>query len=302
MALRPADFDYVVALVRREAAIVLEPGKEFLAEQRLARLIRDLNYPSTDALCDAMRKTPIGDLHRRVVDAMTTNETMWFRDQAPFDAMRTSVIPDLLARRSPSHTFVVWSAACSTGQEPYSLAMMLRDAFPQHASRFQIIATDLSRECVTKAKTATYSQFEINRGLPAVALIKHFAQRGSEWEIKPEIRRMVTFHELNLTGSWSVVPQQVDVVFIRNVLIYFDVPTKQQIFGNLRRVLRADGYMFVGSGESLAGVDDRYERTPIGRATAYRPGPVRPITASSSSSSPSSASTSSYSPGVKLHA
>jgi chemotaxis protein methyltransferase CheR len=294
MALSAADFDYVVTLVRKEAAIVLESGKEFLAEQRLARLIREVNFPTIEALVAELRRRPHGDeLHKRVVDAMTTNETMWFRDQQPFDALRQHVLPDLVARRAPSHTFHIWSAACSTGQEPYSLAMLIRDSFPQLASRVQIHATDLSRECVAKAKSACYSQFEINRGLPAVALIKHFAQRGGEWEVKPEVRRMVTFHELNLTGSWSVVPPQIDVVFIRNVLIYFDVPTKQQIFTGLRRVLRPDGYMFVGSGESLAGVDDRYERQPIGRATAYRPGPVRPLPATAQAT---------YTPGVKIHA
>jgi chemotaxis protein methyltransferase CheR len=291
MALNAADFDYVVALVRKEAAIVLEPGKEFLAEQRLARLIRELNFDTIEALVAELRRRPPGVLHSRVVDAMTTNETMWFRDQAPFDAMRQQVLPDLIARRPASHTFTIWSAASSTGQEPYSLAMLIRDAFPQLASRVQIVATDLSKECITKAKSASYSQFEINRGLPAVALIKHFTQRGSEWEVKPELRRMVTFHELNLTGPWSVVPAQVDVVFIRNVLIYFDIPTKQKIFAGIRRVLRPDGYMFVGSGESLAGVDDRYERTPVGRATAYRPGPVRPLT---SAATPPT--------GVKIHA
>lgn len=274
MALRPADFTFVAAMVRREAAIVLEPGKEFVAEQRLVRLARELGLGGVEPLVDALRHDPYGELHRRVIDAMTTNETMWFRDGHPFDALRDLALPDLVARRPAGHALTIWSAACSTGQEPYSVAMLVREHLPQLAGRVQIIATDLSRDCIARAREGAYSQVDVDRGLSPEALARHFVPRGGMWHVRPEVRRLVTFHELNLTSPWTVLPPALDVVLLRNVLIYFDLPTKQRIFSGVRRALRPDGYLFVGSGENLAGITARFERTPLGRAVAYRPGPV----------------------------
>ncbi|MBP9204749.1 MAG: protein-glutamate O-methyltransferase CheR [Kofleriaceae bacterium] len=267
MSLTSDDFQFLSTLVRRESAIVLEPGKEFLCETRLTRLARELELPSMAELLARLRKQPAGELLRAVVDSMTTNETSWLRDVQPFDALRQHVLP-ALAKRGGQIT--IWSAAASTGQEAYSMAMTILEHHPALAPLVRIVGTDLSREAISKAKAGRYTQFEVNRGLPAVMLVKHFEQQGGDWVLKPHVRRMVTFTEMNLISTWTAVPAQVDVVFLRNVLIYFDLETKRSILAGVRRVLRSDGVLFVGSGESLQGVDDRYERVTLGRTVAWR--------------------------------
>ena len=271
MAIAKEDFDYIRTYVRSEAAIVLEPGKEYLVECRLAPVARSAGLASIADLVSSLRYKPQNGLHRQVVEAMTTNETSFFRDVAPFEAMRTKVIPDLLRRRAAQRKLRIWCAAASTGQEPYSLAMLLLEHFPALAGwDVKIQATDIAREILDKARAGRYSQLEVNRGLPAPMLAKYFERAGTEWQIRESVRRLVQYSETNLVRPWVGVGNA-DIVFIRNVLIYFDVPTKREILGRIRTVLAPDGYLFLGSVETTLEIDPSYQRMPIGRATCYRP-------------------------------
>ena len=207
---------------------------------------------------------------RRIVEALTTNETSWFRDGDPFTALTSTVMPALLAARGPSERLQIWSAACSSGQEPYTIAMLLEDSIPNAATRVSITATDLSREMVARTRAGRFSQLEVNRGLPAPMLVRHFTRAGNEWEVAPQLRRMVTASECNLAAP---LPRMgpFDVVYLRNVLIYFDLPTKQAILRRVRDLMRPDGWLFLGAAETTLGVDDSWERVVVGRSSAYRP-------------------------------
>jgi chemotaxis protein methyltransferase CheR len=270
MTLTATGFDWVRALVHKESAIVLQPGKEYLVEARLLPIARQLGLTDVEEFVDSVRTRPTADHTRRIVEALTTNETSWFRDGDPFSALTSTVLPTLLAKRNPAERLQIWSAACSSGQEPYTIAMLLEDALPNAASRVSITATDLSREMVERTKAGRFSQLEVNRGLPAPMLVRHFTRAGSEWEVSPALRRMVTTSECNLAAP---LPRMgpFDVVYLRNVLIYFDLPTKRSILNNVRTLLRPDGWMFLGAAETTLGVDDSWERVVIGRTSAYRP-------------------------------
>jgi chemotaxis protein methyltransferase CheR len=180
------------------------------------------------------------------------------------------VLPSLLAARGPAERLQIWSAACSSGQEPYTIAMLLEDALPHAASRVSITATDLSRGMVERTRAGKFSQLEVNRGLPAAMLVRHFARAGAEWQVSPSLRRMVTASECNLAAP---LPRMgpFDVVYLRNVLIYFDLPTKQAILRRVRALMRPDGWLFLGAAETTLGVDDSWERVVLGRSSAYRP-------------------------------
>jgi chemotaxis protein methyltransferase CheR len=270
MTLATTNFDWVRELVRRESAIVLQPGKEYLVEARLLPMARQMGLPDVGKLVETVRQRPDIDSTRRIVEALTTNETSWFRDGDPFTALTSTVLPELLASRGPSERLQIWSAACSSGQEPYTIAMLLEDALPNAASRVSITATDLSREMVERTKSGRFSQLEVNRGLPAPMLVRHFTRAGNEWEVAPALRRMVTATECNLAAP---LPRMgpFDVVYLRNVLIYFDLPTKQSILRRVRELMRPDGWLFLGAAETTLGVDDSWERVVLGRSSAYRP-------------------------------
>jgi chemotaxis protein methyltransferase CheR len=264
-----AEFTYISDMVRTRSAIVLEPGKEYLVEARLAPLVRELGLESIGALVTRLRQGT-GGLADRVTEAMTTNETSFFRDVAPFQALRTSVLPTLLESRKVQRSLRIWCAASSSGQEPYSIAMTIEDAFPQMRDwNLQIVATDLSPAMVERGRSGVYKALEVNRGLPAPMLIKYFTKVGVDYELKPEIRSMVDFSELNLIGAWPAFPT-FDIVFLRNVLIYFDVETKRTIFGRVKRLLAPDGFLFLGAAETTMNIDDGFERLPIERAGCYR--------------------------------
>jgi chemotaxis protein methyltransferase CheR len=264
------DFDFVREVVRRRSAIVLEPGKEYLVETRLGQLARQESYDSLEVLVAALRRAPGGDLERKVVDAMTTNETSFFRDLHPFEALRGTIVPELLASRSARHRLDLWCGACSSGQEPYSIAMVLREAFPQLASwDVRLLATDLSDEMLAKAREGRYSQLEVNRGLPAPYLVKYFDRVGTDWQVKPDLKRGIEFRPMNLIAPWPAMPA-FDVVFLRNVLIYFDVDTKRMILNRIRRTMRPDGWLLLGGAETTMYLDDAYERVAVGRASCFR--------------------------------
>jgi chemotaxis protein methyltransferase CheR len=270
MALSLTDFQYVSTLVRQKSAIVLEIEKSYLLEARLTPLSRVEGFPSLEAMVAQMRAQPLNGLHRKVVEAMTTNETSFYRDLHPFEALKTVVIPEVMKRRASERRLNIWCAACSSGQEPYTVAMTLMEHFPQLASwTVKITATDLSGEMVAKSRAGKYGQIEVNRGLPAHLLVKYFEKKGMEWQVKPEVQRWCEFRELNLIESWGPLPAM-DVVFLRNVLIYFDVETKRAILGNIRKVLQPWGYLFLGGAETTINLGDVFERVQFDKAGCYR--------------------------------
>lgn len=268
-----SSFDFVRSFVRTEAGIVLDAGKEYLVESRLAPIVRSEGLPSLDALVQTLRAGRKTELHRKVVDALTTNETTFFRDIEPFELLRTELLPALIKTRQLSKRLSIWYAASSTGQEPYSVSILIREHFPELANwKIEQVATDLSRPALERARAGRYSQLEVNRGMPAKLLLRYFDKQGLEWQLKDEIRSMVTYQELNLNGNWPWprLPQ-FDIVFIRNVMIYFDVPDKQKILGRIYDMLRPDGYLFLGAAETTLNLDERFVRIPANRAGCYKP-------------------------------
>jgi chemotaxis protein methyltransferase CheR len=272
VTLAPDTFTFVADLVRQRSAIQLEAGKEYLVESRLLPLARDAQLPTVDAYVRVLRSVPRQLEYDRVVEALTTNETSWYRDVAPFKALTDHVVPELLAARPGTSSLKIWSAACSTGQEAYSIGMTLLDSAPN--LRVQITATDLSEEVLTRGRAGRYSQLEVNRGLPAPMLVKHFTRSGTEWEISQRLRSMVMFSKNNLLHA-PPAGGPFDVVFLRNVLIYFDLATKRDVLRRARSVVRPGGYLFLGAAETTIGIDDGWERIPVGRSSVYRLNPRR---------------------------
>ena len=265
MALRADDFDYVRRLVLEHSALALGEGKSYLVEARLARLAEREGLASVTELIARLRSAP-GALTDDVVEAMTTNETSFFRDVHPFDALRDEVLPHAL-QHSAGRPLRIWSAACSTGQEAYSVAMLVVDHFP--GADVSILATDLSRDVLARAQNGTFSQLEVNRGLPVPLLVKHFERAGAGWQIRPELRRLVEFRQLNLSRPWPALPTM-DIVLLRNVLIYFDTDAKRAVLAQVSRVLAPDGVLLLGGAETTYGLDDGWERVQLGRTSVYR--------------------------------
>jgi chemotaxis protein methyltransferase CheR len=267
MTLSASEFEFVSALVRREAAIVLETGKEYLVEARLLPLAREAGLASAAEFVASAQKRGCTATTARIVDAMTTNETSWYRDREPFTVLTDLVLPALLPART-TRTLRVWSAACSSGQEPYTIAMELSDKLPA-GWNFEILATDISDDMLARAEAGVFSQLEMNRGMPAPQLVKHFERAGTGWKVSPALRRKITFRKLNLAAPLPPMPA-FDVVFIRNVLIYFDLETKRSILGKVRATMRPDSWLFLGSAETTMGVRDDFERVPAGRTSVYQ--------------------------------
>jgi chemotaxis protein methyltransferase CheR len=270
VAITQNEFNYIRNLVRERSALVLEPGKEYLVESRLHLLARREGVASIQELLVRLRADASGGLQRKVVEAMITAETTFFRDVRPFDSLRKMVLPDIIARRTSDRTLNLWCAATSAGQEPYSVAMMLREDFPHTAGwNVRFIASDLSRELLERAREGRYSQLEVNRGLPAALLVKYFRKCGSEWQIHPGIRGMVEVQELNLAKPWPALPPM-DIILMRNVLIYFDVETKKVILSRARRLLKPGGSLFLGGSETTIGLDDGFEPFSGDRPCCFR--------------------------------
>ena len=265
------EFHYIRDLVRDHSALMLEPGKEYLVESRLDPLARQEGFRSCHGLVECLRSGPLSDLHRKVVEAMTNNETSFFRDARVFAMFKNTIIPELVAQRAPERTLNIWCAASSTGQEPYSIAMLLREHLPGLGSwTIQLIASDISRDVLARARAGRYSQMEVNRGLPANLLVRYFQQRGAAWEISPAIRRMVTFREINLIQPWPALPRM-DVVFMRNVLIYLDLDAKRKILSKVARLLDPSGYLFLGGAETTTNLDPSFETKSFNNATCFQP-------------------------------
>ncbi|TVR96262.1 MAG: protein-glutamate O-methyltransferase CheR [Rhodospirillales bacterium] len=265
----PHDFAYLAGLLKQRSGLILTADKEYLLESRLRPLIRSRGLTDFREFVNALRT---GDraLIDDVVEAMTTNETSFFRDIKPFQLVRSFVLPALLAARADTRQLRIWCAACSTGQEPYSLAMVLDDERVRlEGWTWQIVATDIAPSVLAKARNGLYSQFEVQRGLPTPMLLKHFTKSGDSWQLKEEMRRKVMFRTVNLLDDLRGLGR-FDLIFLRNVLIYFDPPTKSVILEKVSRQLATDGFLFLGGAETVIGVTQAFEPVPDQRGI-YRP-------------------------------
>jgi chemotaxis protein methyltransferase CheR len=270
MSLDAGDFDFVCALLRKQSGMELDTGKEYLVETRLAPVARQAGYASVTELISQLRRSPAHQLHTIVVEALTTNETQFFRDVHPFNALKTVILPDLLKKRSATRRLDIWCAAASTGQEPYSLAMLMADSFPDLASwNVRCLASDISDPALDRARRGSYRQLEINRGLPAPMLQKYFTQQDSDWRISDQLRRQIEFRHINLIMPWPAMPPM-DLILMRNVLIYFGIETKQAILAKVRRVLKPDGYLLLGSAETTLNLDPDFKQVLFGRTVCYQ--------------------------------
>jgi chemotaxis protein methyltransferase CheR len=265
----PQDYEYLRKLLKERSGLDLSADKQYLVESRLVPLARKANLAGIPELVLKM-KSGADALTADVVEAMTTNETFFFRDKIPFDHLKEAVLPALLQARAARRTLRIWCAASSTGQEPYSIAMCLKEAGPMLAGwRTEIVATDLSQEVLEKSKAGIYSQFEVQRGLPIQLLVKYFTQNGELWQLKADIRGMVQHRQLNLLQDFSHLGT-FDIIFCRNVLIYFDQDTKANIFGRISRMLEPDGVLALGAAESVVGITNAFKPYPDRRGL-YRP-------------------------------
>ena len=269
----PPDYEYLRKLLKDHSGLDLSADKQYLIESRLLPLSRKCGLAGISELVQKM-KGGAPAVVAQVVEAMTTNETFFFRDKVPFDHFRDAIMPEVLKARAARKSVRIWCAAGSTGQEPYSLAMCLKEMSAALAGwRVEIIATDLSQEVLEKSKSGIYSQFEVQRGLPIQLLVKYFKQNGELWQINADIRAMVQHRQLNLLHDFSQLGV-FDVIFCRNVLIYFDQDTKINIFGRLAKSMEADGFLVLGAAETVVGLTDVFKPFPDKRGL-YRPSGAR---------------------------
>jgi chemotaxis protein methyltransferase CheR len=259
--LRPDDFDFLARLLKERSSLVITPDKSYLLESRLMPLARTRNLKGLEDIVQKL-KTRDESLARDVTEAMTTNESFFFRDTKPFDQFRQIILPAMLEARASKKTIRIWSAACSSGQEAYSLAMILRDEAARLSGwHIDIIGTDISVEMLEKAKAGLYSQFEVQRGLPIQFLIKYFKKKDESWQIDSSLRGMVQFREFNLLHDLRSLGH-FDIVFCRNVLIYFDQPTKAKVLDGISHSMPEDGYLYLGGAETVLGISDRFKPMP----------------------------------------
>lgn len=270
--MKPSSFDILAALLQRSSGLVIGPEKKYLLETRLATVMRDNAISDLDQLAERLQRPSAGtaEIERQIVEAMTTNESFFFRDDKPFAHVRTVALPKLHATRPAGAKIRIWSAASSSGQEAYSLAMIVAELRPVLGSRpVEILGTDLSREQVVRAKEGVYTQFEVQRGLPMQNLVKYFRKEGTNWRINDTLRAMVSFKEWNLLADPRPLGE-FDLVFCRNVLIYFDRPTKTRVLEAIARQMAPDGMLYLGGAETVLGITDRFEIVPDNRGVYER--------------------------------
>jgi chemotaxis protein methyltransferase CheR len=269
----PADYDFLRKFLKERSGLDLSADKQYLVESRLMPLARKANLSGIEELVQKI-KNGSSTVASDVVEAMTTNETFFFRDKLPFDHLRDVVLPEMIQARAARKSLRIWCAAASTGQEPYSIAMTIKEMSAQLAGwRIEIIGTDISQQVLEKSKSGIYTQFEVQRGLPIQLLVKYFKQTGEMWQINPEIRSMIQYKPLNLLQDFSSMGK-FDIIFCRNVLIYFDQDTKAVIFERMAKGLEADGTLLLGAAESVVGITDAFR--PISdRRGLYQLNPAR---------------------------
>jgi chemotaxis protein methyltransferase CheR len=269
--LDPSGYAYLQRLLSERTGIVLDSGKEYLVEARLHALMQAEGFSSVSSLLDSlMHEERPSALQRRAIEAMLNGETSFFRDHYPFEALRTTIFPELMERRAGARCLNVWCAASASGQEAYSVAMLLLEHMPLLQDwRVDLLATDVSEAMLQRARAGVFRQIEVNRGLPASLLVKYFERNGEEWRVKERVRRMVQFSHLNLIEPWRNLPL-LDVILMRNVLIYFSNETRRTILQSVLRTLRPDGYLILGGGETSLALDRTFEPVRIGKAVCYR--------------------------------
>lgn len=268
--MKPEDFELLSRTVRDRSGLVLTADKSYLLESRLMPVARKFGLGDLDGIVAKLRSAAGQDLLRAVTEAMTTNETLFFRDTKPFEQLKRVVLPKMLEGRAKQRAIRIWCAACSSGQEPYSIAMQIEEEAAKFSGwRIEILATDLSGEMIEKAKAGLFSQFEVQRGLPIQLLMKYFKQVEDRWQISDRLRQMVSFREFNLLQEFRSLGQ-FDVIFCRNVLIYFDQPTKTTILERIHGNMPDDGVLYLGGAETVLGITEKFE--PVsGERGLYRP-------------------------------
>jgi chemotaxis protein methyltransferase CheR len=267
----PHCFAYVQALLLRRTGTLLEAGKEYVVESRLHGIAVAEGFRSVQALLEGLQtEEDSGPLHGKVTEAMLNGETSFFRDLYPFEVLRDVLLPEIVARRAATRSLHIWCAAAGSGQEAYSVAMLLLEHFPQLAGwRVRLIASDVSETMLARARAGAFNQIEVNRGLPARLLLKYFEGSGAEWRIRAHVRQMVEFQHINLAAPWPSLPPM-DFILMRNVLLYFNLETRKSILANVGRTLRPDGYLFLGGGETTLITDRSFETVRTGKVVCYR--------------------------------
>lgn len=269
--MRINDFDLYRDLLKEKSGLTLTPDKSYLLDSRLTPVARKHNFPNLEGMTMALRVMPPPELIKDVVEAMTTNETSFFRDTKPFDQFRDVVVPHLVKTRGSARRARIWCAAASTGQEPYSLAMVIKECTAKLPGwNIEIVATDIDTAVLETAKKAEYSQFEVQRGLPIQMLMKYFEQKGDRWHVKNEIKSMVKYQFFNLLSPMFSLGK-FDVIFCRNVLIYFDRETKAAVLNNMAGLLPDDGFMFLGGAETVLGITDTFKPLENTRGIYIKP-------------------------------
>jgi len=270
----PLEYEFLRKLLKERSGLDLSPDKQYLVESRLIPLARRVGLPGISEIVQKLKTGSAEALAGDVVEAMTTNETFFFRDKIPFEHLRETMLPELLQARAARRALRIWCAASSTGQEPYSIAMCLKEFGAALSGwRVEILATDLSQGVLEKSRAGLFSQFEVQRGLPIQLLVKYFTQTGEMWQINADLRAMVTHRQFNLLQDFGHLGT-FDVIFCRNVLIYFDQETKISIFERLARASEPDGFMVLGAAESAVGISDAFRPHPD-RRELYRPNTMR---------------------------
>jgi chemotaxis protein methyltransferase CheR len=266
--LSPENYTYLEQYIHRESGIALGTDKLYLLKSRLQPLMEQERLTSLDQLCDRLRFKPTESLRRRIVESMTTHETLFFRDPAVYEMLRLELLPEIAKQKASTRRLRIWSAACSSGQEPYSLAMMLLEAGYSDWN-IEILGTDISSQILERAASGTYLQIEVNRGLPAALLIKYFQRAGLDWRLKENVRRMVRFTSLDLRQNVAGLGP-FDLVLCRNVLIYFEAETRKKILASIRSCLAPGGHLLLGASETTLNLDESFQRRTLRNSVVYQ--------------------------------
>ncbi|WP_425618925.1 protein-glutamate O-methyltransferase CheR [Anatilimnocola sp. NA78] len=269
-SLTPANYEFVARLLREQCGLILESGKEYLVKSRLWPLAQRHDIAGVDQLIERLRSSGANGLLTEVVEAMVTTETSFFRDIHPFETLRKILLPELIERRRSQRQLNIWCAASASGQEPYSIAILLHEYFPELAAwNINFSATDISHEMLTRSRAGRYSQVEVNRGLPTPLLLKWFRQEGGAWQLDDRVRHAVRFSHLNLAQSWPAMTTW-DLVFLRNVMIYFENDLKSVILNRVARLMRPDGYLVLGGAETTLNLSDSFSRVEALKSGFYQ--------------------------------